>query len=92
MRSRLQKEYIRKFNELRVIINSWNLIPDSPIDEFDSINHLLLSQLYKDSDEYKISKAFQFELINNYGFSIQNMDTKEMITEVLEWWKTTNKR
>lgn len=86
MNSKLKKEYKQKFNELRVIINSWDLIPDSPTDEFDSINHLFLSQLYKGSDEFKISKAIQFELMTNYGFSIEHFDSKKMTIEVLEWW------
>lgn len=49
MNSQLKKEY----RELREIINSWELTPDSPNDEFDSINHLFLSQLYKGSDNFK---------------------------------------
>ena len=91
MNSRLKKEYKKGFSELREIINSWELIPDSPDDEFDSINHLFLSQLYKGSDKFKISKAIQFELINNYGFSIEHIDSNKMTTEILEWWNNFKK-
>lgn len=86
MKSRLNKEYKRRLNELRVIVNSWNLITDSPIDEFDSINHLFLSQLYKGTDEFKIRQMIHFELTNNYGFSSDQIDAKEMTTEVVNWW------
>ena len=90
MNSRLKKKYKKEFSELREIINSWELIPDSPSDEFDSINHLFLSQLYKGSDEFKISKTIEFELINNYGFSSEYIDSKKMTVEVLEWWNKFN--
>jgi hypothetical protein len=89
--SKLNKEYKEKFNELRIIINSWELISGSPEDEFDAINHLLLSQLDKGSDKLKISKAIQFELLNNYGFSLEHIDSKKMTVQVLEWWKDCKK-
>ena len=38
MKSKLNKEYKRNFKELRVIVNAWDLIHDSPIDEYDDIN------------------------------------------------------
>ena len=91
MNIKLKKEYKQKFSELRAIINSWELIPDSPTDEFDSINHLFLSQLYNGSDKFKISKKIQFELTNNYGFSIEHIDSNKMTIEVLEWWNNFNK-
>ncbi len=86
MKSKLNKEYKQLFNELRDIINSWELILDSPIDEFDSINHLFLKLLYKDANEVEISRKIQFELNNNYGFSIGDIIIKEMTIEVIEWW------
>lgn len=86
MKSKLNKEYKRKFSELRDIINSWELIPDSPADEFDSINHLLLSELYKGSDKVKISKRLTFELNDNYGFNSNDDEIAKMTTEVIAWW------
>ena len=91
MKSKLKTEYIRKFNELRSIINTWELIPGSPLDEFDSINHLLLGHLHKESDEFKISKAIQFELTNNYGLDVEHTASKKMTIEVLNWWITSSK-
>jgi hypothetical protein len=41
----IKKEFKENFNDLRKIINSWNLISGSPKNEFDSINHQLLSHL-----------------------------------------------
>ena len=91
MKSIKQKEYKRKFDELSIIINAWNIIPDSPKDEFDSINHLFLSQLYKGADKHKISKTIQFELTHNYGFEKENIDSDKMTETVLDWWNNSNK-
>ena len=86
MKSKLKREYKRKFKELRTIINSWELIPGSPEDEFDSINHLFLSQLYKGSDKSKIAKTIHLELTHNYGFDMEFLDSEKITIEVMEWW------
>ncbi|AXG68274.1 hypothetical protein KORDIASMS9_00467 [Kordia sp. SMS9] len=88
--SKRSKEYKRKFTELRTIINAWELIPDSPEDEFDSINHLLLSELYKDADAVKISKKLTFELNDNYGFDVQHDEVSKLTIEVVDWWNNSN--
>ncbi|GAB5399274.1 MAG: hypothetical protein Aureis2KO_08590 [Aureisphaera sp.] len=89
MKSRLKKEYKTRFSELRTLINSWNLIPDSPTDEFDSINHLLLSQLYRESDTAKLRKILYFELTNNYGLSVTENELDDWLDGVLQWWPQT---
>ncbi len=90
MKSKLSKEYKQLFKELRTIVNSWELIPSSPIDEFDSINQLFLSLLYKGANEIEISKKIQMELNTNYGFSIEDFHIKEMTRQVIEWWNNKN--
>ncbi len=84
--SKLSKEYKRKFTELRAVIDTWELIPDAPNDEFDSINHLLLSELYKESDAVKISKKRTFELNQNDGFSCTETEVSKLTDKVLAWW------
>ncbi|MEM6718542.1 MAG: hypothetical protein AAF611_04415 [Bacteroidota bacterium] len=88
MMTKLSKAYKRKFVELRAVINAWELIPDAPEDEFDAIDHLLLSQLYKGSDAFKIAKALKFELNHNYGFSVADDAVANMVTEVIAWWNS----
>ena len=60
-KSELERKYIGDFSELRKIINSWNLIPGSPKDEFDNLSNKILSQLYKKVDEEKIFKILESE-------------------------------
>ncbi len=90
MSSKLKKRYKIQFSELRSLINSWNLIPDSPPDEFDSLNHMCLSMLYKGADKTKITKSIHLELTTNYGFSIEKEDSAELAEEITEWWVNNN--
>lgn len=89
MKSRLEQDYKIKLIELRKLINSWELIPDCPDDEFDSINHLLLSQLYKGADKHNTTKALLHEISVNYGIDISMADIKTKIDEVFEYWSNS---
>jgi hypothetical protein len=67
-RSQIKKEFQENFLELRDVLNSLELIPGSPSDEFDSLNHQILSHLYKGADFEKISRVLYSELTIYYGF------------------------
>ncbi|MEP5504376.1 MAG: hypothetical protein ABJP80_19720 [Algibacter sp.] len=71
---------------MRGIINSWDLISGCPENEFDSINHLLLGQLLKGSDKYKISQVLIHEIRVNYGIDISEDEVEVKIKEVFEYW------
>ena len=45
--------------KLRKLINSWKLIPGSTSDEFDALNHKILSALMNNRDENKIKGIIQ---------------------------------
>jgi len=87
----LKKEFKEKFLELRKILNSWELIPGSPKDEFDSLNHKILNHLYKGSDFDKISRVLDSELIVTYGLSTDLEDAKKITNEIMEWWKLADR-
>ncbi|WP_321287654.1 hypothetical protein [uncultured Sunxiuqinia sp.] len=54
--------------DLRKLINSWDLIPGAPSDEFDSLNHTILSHLNRgEADKYKKFNVLRIELITYYG-------------------------
>ncbi|MBD0851958.1 hypothetical protein [Maribacter arenosus] len=90
MNNKLKKEYKIQFSELRSLINSWNLIPSSPADEFDSLNHMCLSMLYKGADKNKITKSIHHELTANFGFSIEKEDSAKLAREITLWWMENN--
>lgn len=84
-KNELKKIYEDDFSQLRKIINSWNLISGCP-DEFDSLNNKILSQLYKDSDEEKIERILQSELIVTYGLFGNEFDSEIFVNEIMTWW------
>jgi len=87
----LKKDFKKKNLELRKILNSWDLIPDSPKDEFDSLNHQILSHLYKGSNFFKIAHFLDTELTVTYGLSADKEDAEKKAAEIMEWWKATDK-
>ncbi|MBK7669390.1 MAG: hypothetical protein IPJ32_19830 [Sphingobacteriaceae bacterium] len=82
----LKKEFKENFRALQKIINSWELIPGSPSDEFDALNHKILSHLYKGSDTDKISDVLYSEIVVFYGLDIEKEETEKFASEISEWW------
>ncbi|MHA3047733.1 hypothetical protein JSO59_010315 [Riemerella anatipestifer] len=85
-KSELKRKYNGDFSELRKIINSWNLIPGSPKDEFDNLSNKILSQLYKQADDEKIFRILESELIVSYGFFRTETDVQNFTRQIIEWW------
>ncbi|WP_299700974.1 hypothetical protein [uncultured Pontibacter sp.] len=88
--SELKKEFQERFLELRKILNSCDLIPGSPKDEFDSLNHKILSYLYKGADMGKITRVLDSELTVNYGLSPNLKDVEKIAAEIIGWWSLNN--
>lgn len=82
----LRQKYFSDFSGLRKILNSWNFIPDAPIDEFDSLSNKILSHLYKNSDIEKIARIISSELTITYGLYTTEFDSEKLTEEVFEWW------
>ncbi len=81
-----QSEFNMHFNQLRKIINSWELIPGAPIDEFDALNHKVLSQLIQGTDFMEIKKVIEHELTQYYGLVFREFNSQEIINQISEWW------
>ena len=86
----LKKEFEDRVFDMRNIINSYEIIPHAPRDEFDALNHTILSHLYKDADTEKIKRIIESELCQNYGLFIYEFDTDEIAIRIIEWWKNEN--
>ncbi|PRD45529.1 hypothetical protein [Sphingobacterium haloxyli] len=63
----IRSQYHGHISQLRRIINSWNLIPGSPSDEFDTLANKLLSHLYKAADLMTIRNIIESDLVTIYG-------------------------
>jgi hypothetical protein len=85
-KTQIKKEFQERFLALRKIVNSWDLIPGSPRDEFDSLNHQILSHLYKGADFEKISRVLSSELTVNYSLTTDNDDIEKLTEEIQDWW------
>jgi hypothetical protein len=82
----ITREYYADFTELRKIINSFDLIAGAPSDEFDHLNHKLLSQLYKEVDSKKINSILKGELVVHYGLFQNDFDATSIVDKILNWW------
>ena len=87
-KNEIKKEFQDRFLALRKIINSWNLIPGSPKDEFDTLNHQILSHLYKGADLEKIKLILESTLITTYGITVDSEDVNSFSKEITEWWNS----
>ena len=89
-RKKVEKQFNENFRELRKILNSRELIPGSPEDEFDSINHQILTHLYNGVDLVKLVRVLDGQLTVNYGLTTDIEEVKEIASEIMEWWNQRN--
>ncbi len=89
-KSEIKQEFQGRFLSLRKILNSWDLIPGSPNDEFDSLNHQILSHLYKGADFNKVARVLGSELTVNYGLTTNSDDIEKLAKEIIDWWNQNN--
>lgn len=85
-KKKLKRKIEGDLSELRKIINSWELISESPSDEFDDLNHRILSQLYKEVDYEKVERILKSELSSTYGLFNYEFDSKKIVESIREWW------
>ncbi len=89
-KDQIKKGHEFKFKELRKVINSWELIPWAPSDEFDSLNIQILSHLYKNVSFDKLSGIIRNELIGHYGLDVENQDAELMAKQIIDCWNKVN--
>ena len=77
-------------SELNRLFRDLELIPGSPLDEFEYLSNQLLSHLWKGADELKIFNIIRSELISRYGLSTTDEGVQQITNEVLELWETRN--
>ncbi len=87
----IKKDFKNRFSELRKLLNSWDLIPGAPKDEFDALNHQILSHLYKGADFEKVNRVLESELKVYYGLYNDEFSGEEMTAEIMEWWNSTDR-
>ena len=71
------------YNELRKLINSWDLEPGL---EFDELNAHLFKSLQSGLDENKIMSILDSELVLTYGLSPTKSQLKGLTKQIINWW------
>jgi hypothetical protein len=72
--------------DLRKLINSWDLIPGAPSDEFDDLNNKILSYLTKGVDNEQLFNVLKSDLITYYGLDPIDKDLHILTEEIINWW------
>ncbi|HEX8545623.1 MAG TPA: hypothetical protein VF691_01600 [Cytophagaceae bacterium] len=85
-KSHIEKEFLERFIVLRKIVNGWNLIPGYPKDGFDTLNHKILSHLYKGADFEKIKRVLESDLTVIYGLTLESSDIERLTQDIITWW------
>ena len=81
----IKKEFEDNFQSLRKIINHREFIPGSPKDEFDSLNHKILSHLYQNINDSKMTEIITSELTVHYGLTTNTKEIERLTDEIFNW-------
>lgn len=76
--------------KLRKLINSWELIPGCPSDEFDSLNQRILSVLMNNNDKQKIKGIIQTYIAVDLGMFTNKDEIESKYNAVMNWWENEN--
>ncbi len=86
----IEKEFRDRFSELKKLLNSWDLIPGAPSDEFDGLNQQILNHLYKGANIEKLERVLEGELVVTYGLFNDDLGIEELTAEIMKWRSKTN--
>ena len=89
MRKNRDKYYFYE-KELRKLVNSWEINPGSPNDEYDQLVHRLLSNLINQRDHLKIRGIIESYITIDLGLFTNEVDLEKAHQEVISWWNKKN--
>ena len=90
----LKAQFKADFSALREILNKHDIIgfmPDLPVDEYDCINHRLLSLLNRDNDLESIKGLLKLEIAEHFGLSNNQRFIDKLAIDIFEWWNERKK-
>jgi len=85
----LKAKFKSDFLALREILNKHDIIgfmPDLPDDEYDCINHALLSLLNQNKDLDSIKGLLRTEISEHFGLDNNQVFIDKLATEIYDWW------
>ncbi len=90
----LKAQFKADFSALREILNKHDIIgfmPDLPVDEYDCINHSLLSLLSQNKDIESIKILLKSEITQHFGLSNNQLFIEKLAIDIFEWWNERRK-
>lgn len=85
----LKVQFNSDFSSLREILNQHDIIglmPDLPVNEYDCINHSLLSLLYQNKDLDSIKRLLKTEINDLFGLNNNQVFIDKLATDIYDWW------
>ncbi|MFZ1749895.1 MAG: hypothetical protein WAU01_06870 [Saprospiraceae bacterium] len=76
---------------LRKLINSWQLMPGCPNDEFDDLNNKILSCLVNQKNQNRVKGIIETYVKVDVGLSMHEEEIETKFQEVMAWWSKINK-
>ncbi len=83
-------DHNRDFTALKKLIYSMNLIPSQSKHTWDSLTQKILQQLEKGVDFEKLESIIEFELGAKYGLYIDEFNSEEIATDIMDWWNSSS--
>lgn len=94
LETNMEKEHYKKQEQgLRDILNQWDLLgvvdatDEGVYDEYDDLNHWILSALHKGADENAIRDLLRKELKESYGLPSEPTGLEPTLQKIMVWWE-----
>jgi hypothetical protein len=89
----LKAQFKADFSALKEILNKHDIIgfmPDLPVDEYDCINHSLLSLLNQNKDLESIKELLKLEITEHFGLNNGQKFIDYLAIDIFDWWNKRN--
>ncbi len=85
------QDFKEQEKQLRTILNEWDVlgvVDDGVLDEYDDLNHWLLSILHKNADKNEIRSYLIEKLDKHYGLSSAsyNRNIEQTLDKIVAWY------
>jgi hypothetical protein len=88
-----KQDFKQQEQELRDILNKWDFLgvveatKEGGFDEYDDLNHLILSALQKGVSKEEIRNLVKKELAEHYGLPVEPVGLESTLQKIFTWWK-----
>ncbi len=85
--SRRNKLFKKEEHSVRAILNEWDPLQASPPpDEYDCLNHRVLSVLHSGSSRDDLKSMIEREMLDHFGFEAPKKGVEAVTDKLWAWW------